>query len=53
MYIRAIPQGEVRQLFAAFTRIFDSTWYGHAPATVEDYHECRRLAERIGSVVGT
>ena len=53
MYIRAMPQGEVRQLFAAFTRIFDYTWYGHEPATVEDYQECRRLAERIGSVVGT
>lgn len=53
MYIRAMPQGEVRLLFAAFTRIFDHKWYGHEPATPADYQECRRLAERIGSVVGT
>jgi hypothetical protein len=53
MYIRAMPQGEVRLLFAAFTRIFDHKWYGHEPATPEDYQECRRIAERIGSMVGT
>lgn len=48
MYIRGMPVGEARASFAAFTRIFDRKWYGHEPATAEDYHECRRLAERIG-----
>ncbi len=48
-YIRALPPGELRQSFAAFTRIFDRTWYGHAPATADDYAQCRALAERISS----
>jgi hypothetical protein len=50
-YIRAMQRGEVRKLFAAFTRIFDHKWYGHEPATTADYVECRKLAERIGEAV--
>jgi hypothetical protein len=52
-YIRAMPPSEVRQLFAAFTRIFDHKWYGHEPATADDYQRCRQLAERIGGALGT
>jgi hypothetical protein len=52
MYIGAMRDGEVRQLFSAFTRIFDRTWYGHEPATDVEYQECRRLAERISTKVG-
>jgi hypothetical protein len=52
MYLRGMPQGEARRAFAAFTHIFDHKWYGHEPATAEDYQECRRLAERIGGEVG-
>jgi hypothetical protein len=46
-YLRSLPQGDVRQAFAAFTRIFDHKWYGHEPATLDDYRACRRLADRI------
>jgi hypothetical protein len=52
-YIRAMPQGEARRLFAAFTRVFDRTWYGHEPASAHDYEQCRALAERLGAEVGT
>lgn len=52
-YIRAMPRGEARQLFAAFTRIFDRKWYGHEPATAHDYQQCRTLAERLGAEVGS
>jgi hypothetical protein len=50
-YIRAMPRGEARKLFADFTLIFDRKWYGHEPANAEDYAACRRLAEQIGTVV--
>jgi hypothetical protein len=50
-YIRAMPRGPARALFSDFTAIFDRTWYGHEPATSEDYAACRRLAEQIGDVV--
>jgi hypothetical protein len=50
-YIRAMPRGRARQLFADFTFIFDRTWYGHEPASADDYAACRRLAEQIGEVV--
>jgi hypothetical protein len=46
-YLRSLPQGELRQAFAAFTRIFDHKWYGHEPATLDDYRACRQLADRI------
>jgi hypothetical protein len=48
-YLRSLPSGELRQAFAAFTRIFDHTWYGHEPATLQDYEQCRRLCERLCS----
>ena len=50
-YIRAMPRGRARQLFADFTFVFDRTWYGHEPASADDYAACRRLAEQIGEVV--
>ncbi|HMI94295.1 MAG TPA: DUF4129 domain-containing protein [Polyangiales bacterium] len=50
-YIRAMPRGEARKLFADFTLIFDRKWYGHEPANADDYAACRRLAEQIGTVV--
>ena len=50
-YIRAMPRGEARKLFADFTVIFDRKWYGHEPANADDYAACRRLAEQIGTVV--
>jgi hypothetical protein len=50
-YIRAMPRGEARKLFADFTVIFDRKWYGHEPANADDYAACRRLAEQIGSAV--
>jgi hypothetical protein len=46
-YLRSLPHGELRSAFAAFTRIFDHKWYGHEPATLDDYHACRQLADRI------
>lgn len=46
-YLRSLPPGDVRQAFAAFTRIFDHKWYGHEPATLDDYRACRQLADRI------
>jgi hypothetical protein len=49
-YIRAMQRGHARQLFADFTFIFDRTWYGHEPATFDDYATCRRLAEQIGDL---
>jgi hypothetical protein len=50
-YLRGLPPGELRKLFAAFTRIFDHKWYGHEPATPEDYRRSRALAERIERAV--
>lgn len=52
-YIRAMPRGEARKLFADFTVIFDHKWYGHEPASEADYLACRRLAEQIGATVRT
>jgi hypothetical protein len=46
-YLRGLPPGELRSAFAAFTRIFDHKWYGHEPATLDDYRACRQLADRI------
>jgi hypothetical protein len=46
-YIRSMPRGEARKLFSAFTRIFDHKWYGHEPATLDDYQRCRMLADRL------
>jgi hypothetical protein len=46
-YTRSLPRGELRQLFAAFTAIFDRKWYGHESATHGDYEQCRQLAARI------
>lgn len=49
-YTRSLPRGELRQTFAAFTDIFDRTWYGHEPASHGDYEQCRALADRICGV---
>jgi hypothetical protein len=46
-YTRSLPQGELRQAFGAFTAIFDRKWYGHELASLDDYEQCRRLADRI------
>jgi len=46
-YTRALPRGELRKAFAAFTRIFDRAWYGHLPATQQDYEQCRALVASI------
>ena len=46
-YLRNLPESDVREAFAMFTRIFDHTWYGHAPATQADYEQCRSLCDRI------
>jgi hypothetical protein len=46
-YLRALPAGERREAFAAFTRVFDRTFYGHAPATLDDYERCRQLCDRV------
>ena len=46
-YIRGMPRGETRTLFSTFTRVFDHKWYGRENTSMEDYLECRRLADRI------
>ncbi|HEX2678896.1 MAG TPA: DUF4129 domain-containing protein [Polyangiales bacterium] len=46
-YLRGMPPSEMRQLFGAFTRIFDHKWYGREEASVVDYEQCRQLADRI------
>ncbi len=46
-YLRGMPRGEVRDAFAAFTRLFDHKWYGHEPTTMEDYERGRALADRV------
>jgi len=46
-YLRQMPRGEARTLFADFTRIFDHKWYGAEPTTQADYEACRALATRI------
>jgi hypothetical protein len=46
-YLRAMPRGEARRLFAEFTRIFDHKWYGAEPTALTDYEACRALAARI------
>ncbi|MFI5305927.1 MAG: DUF4129 domain-containing protein [Polyangiales bacterium] len=47
-YTRSLPRGELQTTFAAFTRIFDRTFYGHEAATFEHYQQCRQLAQRMG-----
>ncbi len=46
-YLRAMPRGEARRLFAEFTRIFDHKWYGAEPTALADYEACRALAAAI------
>lgn len=46
-YLRQMPRGDARALFAEFTRIFDHKWYGEEPTTAADYEACRILATRI------
>jgi hypothetical protein len=48
-YLRALPQGDLRKLFAAFTRVFDHKHYGGEPTTLQDYQHARQLADRICS----
>jgi len=47
-YTRSLPRGELQTTFAAFTRIFDRTFYGHEAATREHYERCRQLSEHLG-----
>lgn len=49
-YLRAMPRGELRQTFGAFTRTFDHKWYGHEATSRGDYERCRELADRICQV---
>lgn len=46
-YLRAMPHGEARTLFHAFTRVFDRSWYGHEAVSAAEYEDCRRIAERL------
>lgn len=46
-YMRQMPEGEPRRLFASFTRTFDHKWYGDEPTTRDEYVHCRELADRI------
>lgn len=47
--IRLLPSGRVRDDFRRFTRLFDATWYGHAPAGEQEYQASRALAEGIAN----
>lgn len=52
-YLRAMPRGEARKLFHAFTQVFDRSWYGHQAVSAVEYEDCRRIAERLrGAGVG-
>ena len=46
-YLRGMTAGPVRDGFAAFTRVFDRTFYGRQDASAADYAACRALAEQI------
>jgi hypothetical protein len=46
-YLRELPQGDDRQMFGAFTRIFDAVHYGARTPSHEDFATCRSLAERL------
>lgn len=46
-YLRELPAGEDKQMFAAFTRIFDAVHYGARTPSPEDFAACRSLAERL------
>jgi hypothetical protein len=46
-YLRHLPPGEPRTLFAKLCRLFDYKWYGKEPATEDDYREARALADRL------
>jgi hypothetical protein len=46
-YLKQMPQGEARQLFAQFTRLFDFKWYGEEGTSRADYEEARGIADRI------
>jgi len=46
-YLRHLPQGESRTLFASLCRLFDYKWYGKEPATEAEYREARAIAERL------
>lgn len=46
-YLRQMPRNALRDAFSQFTRVFDFKWYGHEPATLDDYNRCRQLADFI------
>lgn len=41
-YLAQIPEPATRQRFAQAARVFQWTWYGHAPLSAERYAELRR-----------
>jgi hypothetical protein len=46
-YLRSLPHGDDRQMFGAFTRIFDAVHYGARTPSHEDFATCRSLAEQL------
>jgi hypothetical protein len=46
-YLRTLPDGDDRRMFAAFTRVFDAVHYGARVPSVDDFRTCRSLAERL------
>lgn len=46
-YLRTMPASATRDLFAAFTRMFDRKWYGREACSRADYERSLELAEQI------
>ena len=46
-YLRELPEGDDRRMFASFTRVFDAVHYGARVPTLDDFRTCRMLAERL------
>lgn len=46
-YLRQMPRGELRAMFAGFTKLFDYKWYGDERTSQADYERGRELADRI------
>jgi len=49
-YLRKMPRGDAKELFAEFTALFDRKWYGDEPVTPPEYEAARTLAVRIVEV---
>jgi hypothetical protein len=46
-YLRELPDGDDRRMFASFTRVFDAVHYGARVPSLDDFRTCRMLAERL------